>query len=50
MTLYPPSDFRRFLSQFSTDVDEILQGLFSGHATTFIKKKLYSSKVRPFDM
>ena len=29
--------FRRFLSQFSTDSDEILQGLFSSHAATAVK-------------
>ena len=35
---------RRFLSQFSTDFDEILPGLFSGHAATtvtFSSKKYY---------
>ena len=28
--------FCRFLSQFSTDFDEILQGLFSRHETTTV--------------
>ena len=32
--------FRRFLSQFSTDFDEILQGLFSSHAATAVKFSL----------
>ena len=32
--------FRRFLSQFSTDFDEILQGLFSRHAATTVKFSL----------
>ena len=29
--------FRRFLRQFSTDFDEILQGLFLSHAATTVK-------------
>ena len=32
--------FRRFLSQFSADFNEILQGLFSGHAATTVKFSL----------
>ena len=45
--------FRRFLSQFSTDFHEILQGLLSGPrqiAWNVHAKIIYSSKVRPFDI
>ena len=56
--LYPPSDYlvshvsRRFLSQFSTDLHEILQGLFSSQAATTMKFSLenivsVAKKVRP---